>query len=86
MTGSYLLTLQKPSVGIRVIVPVDIWRRTTGHTIVQDTQQTAVKTCIDTYPNFKKVVLTKDGESHFLYFLNDAYSDPAFTSVEECEM
>jgi hypothetical protein len=35
------------------ITPVDIWRRTTGHAIVQTTQHLAVKTCIDTYPNFK---------------------------------
>jgi len=29
--GSYLLALQKQSGGIRVIAPVDIWRRATGH-------------------------------------------------------
>jgi hypothetical protein len=30
-TGSYFITVQKPSGGIRVISPVDIWRRSTGH-------------------------------------------------------
>ncbi len=31
------------------------------------------------------MVLTKDGASHFLYFLNIAYSDPTFTSVPDVE-
>ena len=83
--GSNLLALQKPSGGICGISPVDIWRRDTGHGIVQSTQQTDTKTCIDTYPNFKQLALTKDGGSHCQYFLNDAYSDPAFTSVEDTE-
>ncbi len=51
-TGSYLITLQKPSGGIHDIAPADIWRRPTGHVFVQSTQQLATKTCIDTYPNF----------------------------------
>jgi hypothetical protein len=54
-----------------------------GNAIVQATQQTATKTCIDTYTNFKQLVLSKDGVSHCLYFLNTEYSDPAFTSVED---
>jgi hypothetical protein len=29
--------------------------------------------------------LTKDGSSHFLYFLNAAYSDSAFTSTVDTE-
>jgi len=77
-----VIALQKPSGGIRGIAPVDIWRRATGHAIVQATQQTAAKTCIDTYPNFKQLALSKDGASHCLYFLNAAYSEPAFTSAE----
>jgi hypothetical protein len=56
-----------------------------GHGIVQVTQQTAAKTCIDTYTNFKQLALSKDGASHCLYFLNAAYSDPAFTSAEDAE-
>ncbi len=82
---SYLLALQKPSCGIRGIAPVDIWRRANGHAIVQATQQTAAKTCIDTYTNFKQLSLSKDGASQCLYFLNAAYSDPAFTSAEDAE-
>ena len=54
-----------------------------GNAIVQATQQTAAKTCIDTYTNFKQLALSKDGASHCLYFLNAAYSDPAFTSAED---
>ena len=54
-----------------------------GNAIVQTTQQTAAKTCIDTYTNFKQLALSKDGASHCLYFLNAAYSDPAFTSAED---
>ena len=84
-TGSYLIALQKPSGGIRGIAPVDIWRRATGNVIVRATQQIAAKTCIDTYPNFKQLVLSIDGASHCLYFLNAAYSDPAFTSAEDAE-
>jgi len=57
-TGSYLIALQKPSGGIRGIAPVDIWRRATGHPIVQATQQAAAKTCIETYPNFKQLALS----------------------------
>ena len=71
-TGSYLIALQKPSGGIRGIAPVDIWRRATGHAIVQATQQTAAKTCIETYPNFKQLALSEDGASNCLYFLNPA--------------
>ena len=37
----------------------------------------------DTYTNFKQLALSKDGASHCLYFLNAAYSDPAFTSGED---
>ena len=84
-TGSHVIALQKPSGGIRGIAPVDIWRRATGHAIVQATQQTAAKTCIDTYTNFKQLSLSKDGASQCLYFLNAAYSDPAFTSAEDAE-
>ena len=29
--------------------------------------------------------MSKDGASHCLYFLNDAYSDPVFTSVDDEE-
>ena len=75
--GSYLITSKKNSGGIRGITPVDIWRRTMGNAIVQATQQTTAKTCIDTYTNFKQLVLSKDGTSHWLYFLNATYSDPA---------
>ena len=57
------------------IAPVDIWRRAMGNAIVQATQQTATKTSIDTYINFKQLALSKDGVSHCLYFLNAAYSD-----------
>ena len=84
-TGSYLIALQKPSGGIRGIAPVDIWRRATGNAIVQVTQKIAAKTCIETYPNFKQLTLSKDGASHCLYFLNAAYSDPDFTSAEDAE-
>ncbi len=84
-TGSFLITSQKPSGVIREISPVDIWRRTTGHSIVQDTQKINVKTCIDTYPNSKKLSLSNDCASHCLYFLNTSYSDPAFTSAEVTE-
>jgi hypothetical protein len=64
-TGSYLIALQKPSGGIHGIVAVDIWRRVTGHVVVQATQQTTVKTCIDTYSNFKKLVLSKTKRWYF---------------------
>ncbi len=87
-TGSYLIVLQKPSGGIRYIAPVDIWRRAMGHGIVQATQQTAAKTCIDTYTNCKQLALSKvlkHGASHYLYFLHEAYSDPAFTTTEDAE-
>ena len=47
LAGSYLIALQKASSVIRGITPVDIWRRTTGNAIVQATQQTATKTCIE---------------------------------------
>ena len=56
-----------------------------GNVIVQATQQTTTKTCIDTYTNFKQLALSKDGASHFLYFLNVGYSDPVFTSTEDEE-
>jgi hypothetical protein len=84
-TGSYLIALQKPSGGIRGIAPVDIWRRATGNAIVQATQKRVAKTCIETYSNFKQLALSKDGASHCLYFLNAAYADPDFTSVEDAE-
>ncbi len=84
-TDFYLITLQKPSGGIRDITPVDIWRRTTGHGIVQVTQHISAKTSIETYPNFKQLVLSKNGDSHCLYFLNAAYSDTVFTSGEDDE-
>ncbi len=80
-TGSYLIALQKPSGGIRGLAPVDIWRRATGNAIVQITS----KTCIDPYPNFKQLTLSKDGASHCLYFLDTAYNDPSFTSAEDAE-
>ena len=35
------------------------------------------------YTNFKQLALSKDGASHCHYFLNAAYSDPAFTSAED---
>ena len=54
-----------------------------GNAIVQATQQTVSKTCIDTYTNFKQLDLSKDSVSHCLYFLNTTYSDPVFTSVED---
>ncbi len=79
--GSYLISFQKASV-IHGIGTVDIWRRAIGNTIVQTTQQTVSKTCIDTYTNFKQLTLSKDGTSHSLHLLNAAYSDPVFTSVD----
>ncbi len=36
-----------------------------------------------TYTNFKQLSLSKDGDSHCLYFLNAVYPDPAFTSAED---
>ena len=58
--GSYVITLQKASGDIRGIVSVEIWRRVKGHVIMQVTQKTTVKTCIDTYTNFKQLTLSKD--------------------------
>jgi hypothetical protein len=84
-TGSYLITLQKPSVSIRGITPVDIWRRATGNDIVRVTQEIVSKTCNDTYPNFSQLTLSKDGDSHCLYFLYTVYYDPSFTSAEDAE-
>ena len=84
-TGSYLIVLQKPSGGIRGIAPVDIWRRVMGNAIVQVTQKTVPKKCVETYENFKQLTLSKDGASHCLYLLNAAYADPAFTSAEDAE-
>jgi hypothetical protein len=84
-TGSYLIAFQKLSGGIRGIAPVDIWRRATGNAIVQATQKIVVKKCIETYENFKQLILSKDGVSHCLYLLNTAYSDPSFTSAEDAE-
>jgi hypothetical protein len=81
--GSYLIDLQKDSGGILGITPVDICRRAMGNDIVQSTQQTAAKICIDPYTNFKHLALSKDGASHCLYFLNEVYSDPDFTSAED---
>ena len=56
-----------------------------GNAIVQAVQPMAAKVCIETYPNFKQFALSKDGASHFLYFLNAAYYDPAFTSAGDAE-
>ena len=61
--GSYLIVLQKAGGGIRGITPVDI-STGRGNAIVQATQQTAAKTYIDTYTNFKQLTLSKDGVSH----------------------
>ena len=69
--GSYLIA-EKANGGIRGIAPVDIWRRATVNAIVQAVQQVADKVCIETYPNFKQIALSKDGASHFLYLLNSA--------------
>ena len=44
-----------------------------------------VKVIIETYPNFKQIVLSKDGASHFLYLLNAAFYDPSFTSAPDAE-
>ncbi len=85
-TGSYLIALQKPSGGIRGIAPVDIWRRATGNAIVQATQKRVAKTCMETYPNFKQLALSKDGLSHCLYFLNAAYADLDFSSAEDMQL
>ena len=57
-----------------------------GNAIVQAVQPLAAKVCIETYPKFKQFALSKDGASHFLYFLNAAYYDPAFTSVKDAEV
>jgi len=84
-SGSYLIPFQKPIGGIRGIAPVDIWRRTMGNAIVQATQKTVAKKCVETYENFKEMALSKNGASHCLYLLNAAYSDPAFTSAEDAE-
>ena len=81
LAGSYLIALEKPNGGIRGIAPVDIWRRATGNAIVQAVQPVASKVCIETYPNFKQLALSKDGASHSLYLLNSAYYDPSFTSA-----
>ena len=35
----------------------------------------------DTYDNFKKLPLSKDGDSHFIYLLNETYYDPFFIVV-----
>ncbi len=64
---------------------VDIWRRATVNDIVQTGQPVAAKVCIETYPNFKKLTLSKDGTSHFLYLHNSAYYDPSFTSASDEE-
>jgi hypothetical protein len=86
LVGSYLIDLEKPNAGIRGIVPVDIWRRATGNVfIVQAAQPVAVNVCIETYPNFKKLDLSKDGASHFLYLLNSTYYDLSFTSAPDEE-
>jgi hypothetical protein len=84
-TGSYLISFPKPSGVIRGIAPVDIWRRDTRPVIVQGTQHITTKTCIDSYPNFNHLTLSKDGASHCLYFLNTAYSDTILTSSEDDE-
>ena len=54
-----------------------------GNAIVQATQQTVAKTCIDSHTNFKQLVLSKDGVSHCLYSLNTTYSHTVFTSTED---
>jgi hypothetical protein len=59
------------------IAPVDIWRRATDNAIVQAVQPLAAKVCIEAYPNFKQLALSKDGASHFLYLLSSAYYDLA---------
>ena len=79
-----MITLQKPTGGIQCIAPVDIFRRAEGNAIVQAVQPIAAKVCIETYPNFKQLSLSKDGASHFLYFLQLHYH-PAFTSAEDAE-
>jgi hypothetical protein len=86
--GSYLVALEEPNGGIRGIASVDIFRRAQGHAIVQAAQPLAAKSCIDTYPNFQQLALSKDskdGASHFLLFLGAAYYDPAFTSAADAE-
>jgi hypothetical protein len=85
LAGSYLIASEKPNGGIRGIAPVDIWRRATGNAIVQAVQLVAAKVCIETYPNFKQLALSRDGASHFLYLLNSAYYDPSFTSAPHVE-
>ncbi len=81
-TGSYSIVLQKLSGGIRDTAPVDNWRRSMGYGIVQTTQQTTTKTCIDTYTIFNQLTLSKDGDSHCLFFLDVTYLDPAFSSAK----
>ena len=71
--GSYLIALEKPNGGIIGIAPVDVCRRATGNAIVQAIQPLTAKVCIETYPNFKPLALSKDGACHFLYLLNSAY-------------
>ena len=56
-----------------------------GNAIVQATQKTVAKKCVETYENFKQLALSKDGASHCLYLLNAAYADPAFTSAEDAD-
>jgi hypothetical protein len=65
LAGSYLIALEKPNGGIRGIAPVDIWRTTTGNAIVQAVQPFAAKVCIEAYPSFKQLALSKDSASHF---------------------
>jgi hypothetical protein len=67
------------------IAPVDIWRRATDNAIVQAVQPLAAKVCIEAYPNFKQLALSKDGASHFLYLLSSAYYDLSFTSAPDAE-
>ena len=43
------------------------------------------KVCIETYPNFKQLALSKDGASHFFCLLNATYYDPSFTSAPDAE-
>jgi hypothetical protein len=85
LTDSYLIVLEKPNGDIRGMVPVDIWRRATGNAIFQVVQPVVVKVCIQTYPNFKHLVLSKDGDSLFVYLLNSTYYDPFFTSSSDVE-
>ena len=83
--GSYLIVSEKPNGDIKGIVRVDIWLRAMDNVIVQAVQPLTVKVCIEAYPNFKQLALSKDGSSHFLYLLNSASYDPSLTSTPDDE-